>query len=284
MYMVNQDVKSKIQFNEGTIKQSMGTDSFSKGNAYQTQKRVLEAAVDPENMKLVGTVRGKSMPRYAVVVSVGKYTLSGTCSCPVHSNCKHCVALCIEWLRNPEGFHLLENIKIVGDAIKKHAQNARSGGRFNGNNEDADEIGSDDDGDHDGDDVDVKDNDLDENALVDEDGDENEEEREDEDADDVDEDDPKENDKDNDDAEDGKVSSRGRKGGSRVVIISKIEPPGQIPDDLAEKSAVPEQAIFNAISTDALKSWFVQAWERNYPSALEPFSRKVPIFAHGWAQ
>src|SRR5271157_1342697 len=165
-------------FTEGTIKQSMGIDAFIKGCKYQEQNRVLDVTVDPANMKLKGIVHGKSMPRYEIVINVEKYSVSGICTCPVHRNCKHCVAVCIEWLRNPGRFHILEDFNDEGITKRKLAQfdeasgnekvNVNSMEKERSKNEEEDERSEDEDEDDDEPDEDEDDDEPDEDEDEDE--------------------------------------------------------------------------------------------------------------------
>ncbi len=82
--------------------------SYEKGDDYQQAGNVRARFIDIEARTLRGQVVGGAAYDTEVTLFQGK--LSGTCSCPVRRNCKHCVALCLEWVRNPGAF---DEINIV---------------------------------------------------------------------------------------------------------------------------------------------------------------------------
>ncbi|HME55526.1 MAG TPA: hypothetical protein VKM55_25195 [Candidatus Lokiarchaeia archaeon] len=271
-------------FTEGTIKQSMGIDAFIKGCKYQEQNRVLDVTVDPANMKLKGIVHGKSMPRYEIVINVEKYSVSGICTCPVHRNCKHCVAVCIEWLRNPGRFHILEDFNDEGITKRKLAQfdeasgnekvNVNSMEKERSKNEKEDERDEDEE-------IDECDDEEDEHVEDEDERSEDEDEDDDEPDEDEDDDEPDEDedeDEPDEDEEDDENRSSKRKKGSRVVIVDKINPPGTIPGDLNFHAEISTRAIFDSITFETLKEWFVKAWQRNYPASEKPFFQDGAYF------
>lgn len=72
----------------------VGQKTFTKGKSYQKNKRVIRIYQISEHI-ICGSVQGSEM--YDTVVSVSD-TLTSTCSCPVESDCKHGVALVLEYL------------------------------------------------------------------------------------------------------------------------------------------------------------------------------------------
>ena len=47
---------------------------------------------------ITGKVKGNSAPYYSVILQIKNDRLNGSCSCPLGTNCKHCVALGLQWL------------------------------------------------------------------------------------------------------------------------------------------------------------------------------------------
>ncbi len=82
--------------------------SYAKGDDYQQAGKVSTRFIDVAAKILRGQVIGGET--YDVEVSLFQGKLAGTCSCPVRRNCKHCVALCLEWVRNPGPF---EEINVM---------------------------------------------------------------------------------------------------------------------------------------------------------------------------
>jgi len=72
----------------------VGQKTFTKGKSYQKNKRVISVFQVSEHI-ICGSVHGSET--YDTVVSVSD-TLTSTCSCPVESDCKHGVALVLEYL------------------------------------------------------------------------------------------------------------------------------------------------------------------------------------------
>ena len=49
---------------------------------------------------ITGKIKGNWAPYYSVVLQMKNNHLDGSCSCPVETNCKHCVALALQWLED----------------------------------------------------------------------------------------------------------------------------------------------------------------------------------------
>ena len=81
------------------IAQQVGTRTFERGQAYAAERRVRSLATRPDGLMLLGTIEGSGHETYQTFIEArphpkGRSHLwSGTCSCPVRSDCKHVVAL-----------------------------------------------------------------------------------------------------------------------------------------------------------------------------------------------
>lgn len=104
-YLVPDFTLSPLPLSVPLIQVMAGFSSFTRGDAYQQAGKVRAGTLDLERCVLRGQVAGTSL--YDVEVALMKNLLSGTCSCPVRRNCKHCAALCLEWVRNPGAFTVL---------------------------------------------------------------------------------------------------------------------------------------------------------------------------------
>jgi len=87
------------------IRASFPRSYYQRGYNYQRQRRVLSLEWDDDNEMLYGEVRGSGRNVYEQEISFEKArsSFSGTCSCPVGYNCKHVVAVLLEWIaRKPQ--------------------------------------------------------------------------------------------------------------------------------------------------------------------------------------
>lgn len=81
------------------IAQQVGSRTFERGQAYAAERRVRSLATRPDGLMLLGTIEGSGHETYQTFIEArphpkGRSHLwSGTCSCPVRSDCKHVVAL-----------------------------------------------------------------------------------------------------------------------------------------------------------------------------------------------
>lgn len=74
---------------------TFGASTVQRGRTYQRQGAVSRLG-QTANAQLVAWVRGAE--RYAAVVEIKSGELQGRCSCPVGQNCKHVVAVVLEYL------------------------------------------------------------------------------------------------------------------------------------------------------------------------------------------
>ncbi len=88
------------------IRNYMSSSDFSRGNNYFKQGQVTKCLVRLDNeVKLMinGAVLGSYHNRYSQSITITKsnhISISGNCSCPVAYNCKHVVAVCLEYITN----------------------------------------------------------------------------------------------------------------------------------------------------------------------------------------
>jgi superfamily II DNA or RNA helicase len=87
-----------------TLLQICGKQTFVKGLAYARLDRVKSVMlnVEPDGFQLLGMVEGSQSRQYHVKVDVygdpnRHLEIDGTCSCPVEFDCKHAVALCLQF-------------------------------------------------------------------------------------------------------------------------------------------------------------------------------------------
>lgn len=80
----------------GDLEAWVGARSLQRGRAYQRQERVLDLACSAEGV-LTGTVQGSYLYRTVVWRAAGG-ALSSSCSCPLGGECKHAVAVVVEYL------------------------------------------------------------------------------------------------------------------------------------------------------------------------------------------
>ena len=83
------------------IRQICGNTYYQRGLSYQRQGRVQNVALDPESHQLRGQVRGSGKKPYEQTISftpARHRRFIGQCSCPIGQNCKHVVAILLEWI------------------------------------------------------------------------------------------------------------------------------------------------------------------------------------------
>ncbi len=83
------------------IRKSCGVRPYQRGLRYQREGRVLVAEWDEENRAIYGEVDGSRPYPYEqeIYFSPAKRNrINGFCTCPVGTNCKHVVAVLLEWI------------------------------------------------------------------------------------------------------------------------------------------------------------------------------------------
>lgn len=83
------------------IRKNCGSSFFARGKTYQRQGRVLVSEWDEETQILFGEVRGSGRKVYGQDILLApnrRDRFHGYCSCPVGENCKHVVAVLLEWM------------------------------------------------------------------------------------------------------------------------------------------------------------------------------------------
>ncbi|TFD70856.1 DEAD/DEAH box helicase [Cryobacterium gelidum] len=106
------------------IARIVGSQSFSRGERYARNGHVTEQSWAPSGTHLTGRVSGSSPQPYTVLVS---FTLnaagqavraSGTCTCPMGSNCKHVAALLLASRSTPaelDAARGTSHVRAIGD-------------------------------------------------------------------------------------------------------------------------------------------------------------------------
>ena len=89
-----------LAFGPKDIERAILPSDLARGRAVHANGQVVDVDVNPEWTVLVGRVRGTQLKPYQQMVTLrpGKAgtLIHGTCSCPVHTNCKHVAAVLIE--------------------------------------------------------------------------------------------------------------------------------------------------------------------------------------------
>lgn len=83
------------------IRNLSSQQTFSRGRRYQRQEKVLFVDMNDENQLLFGEVEGSYGNIYDQEISFPasrKPRIQGFCTCPVGYNCKHVIAVLLEWL------------------------------------------------------------------------------------------------------------------------------------------------------------------------------------------
>ena len=92
-----------MQITKSDIKNYMSSSDFSRGQTYFTQGKVTQCFIKSDtynHLVLNGIVKGSYGSRYLqsiIINRVNNFTISGNCTCPVGYNCKHVVAVCLEY-------------------------------------------------------------------------------------------------------------------------------------------------------------------------------------------
>src|SRR5271157_601917 len=254
--MIPLTIKDKFRITERIIKQSLGYDSFEKGLDYQNTGMVDSAFLNPKLRRLEGTVLGNFKPHYHVKVKFDGTSLDGTCSCPVGSDCKHCAALCLEWIYRPGNFG------IVGDTTKQRRY--REDSKEDDNDGLQDETGDEDEDDNPNEMI--ASNNAAEDAI-DHDGDELGNEDEDE-IDAV-----------ADQIKHHEIHASKENNESRKKGKKKPRPSIRIPPDLLLTQNVPTNEIVDAISLEAYKILFVSSWCKQFKEKEPAFFGRGAIFS-----
>lgn len=77
--------------------------SYNRGQNYQQGGAVSHCVRTATGLK--ARVAGNYNPYYKVTITLtDSDDLTGDCTCPVGYGCKHCVAVCLEWLAHPDSF------------------------------------------------------------------------------------------------------------------------------------------------------------------------------------
>ncbi|GAA4712356.1 SNF2-related protein [Promicromonospora umidemergens] len=90
------------RINAAAIKSLVGSGAYLRGRNYQQERRVLSWDWLPDELELVGLVKGSGRSTYTcsmdfTIGAVGQYIIGSTeCSCPVGYECKHIAATLIE--------------------------------------------------------------------------------------------------------------------------------------------------------------------------------------------
>ncbi len=85
--------------------------SFQRGENYYEEGAIRNPRV--QGNRLLAECSGSAASSYRVTIALDtKGIEAGHCSCPVGSHCKHCVALLLTWLYEPESFTTEEAVQV----------------------------------------------------------------------------------------------------------------------------------------------------------------------------
>ena len=106
------------------IKNYMSSGDFSRGISYFKQGKVTKCLVrfdTDEKVMINGVVLGSYQNKYSQSISITRVdtlSISGSCSCPVGYNCKHVVAVCLEYIMNGRAkLKVITSQSIKDDAL-----------------------------------------------------------------------------------------------------------------------------------------------------------------------
>jgi len=99
-----------FKFTRDDIKKEVDSGSYIRGIGYFQQDMVEKLAVeriDDDFVVLYATVKGRGNAIYSQEIDInrladGSFDINGDCSCPVGFNCKHVVAVCLQYQSNPD--------------------------------------------------------------------------------------------------------------------------------------------------------------------------------------
>lgn len=104
---------------EENVKNWFDAGSFSRGKSYYRNGRILQPKVQGTILKSQCTGSSYAAYRVQVTLSERGNTISTNCSCPLGGACKHCVALLLQWIHEPDSFNHVEEIsKVLSERSK----------------------------------------------------------------------------------------------------------------------------------------------------------------------
>ncbi|HMF31588.1 MAG TPA: SWIM zinc finger family protein [Candidatus Lokiarchaeia archaeon] len=97
------DLLQSFPITNAMIRAMADPQSYNRDRNYQLGGAVSHGVRTATGLK--ARVEGNYQPYYKVTITLtDSDDLVGNCSCPVGFGCKHCVAVCLEWLANPTHF------------------------------------------------------------------------------------------------------------------------------------------------------------------------------------
>lgn len=95
------------------------TKSFKRGKTYYRSGNILQPKLQGAILKSQCMGSSSSPYRVQITVDQGGEIVSTRCSCPLGGNCKHCVALLLQWVNLPDSFSRVEDL---ADALAKRSK------------------------------------------------------------------------------------------------------------------------------------------------------------------
>ena len=106
-----------MNFDIYDIQQVINSKTFIRGKSYFKNNDVISFMVQEKSesrIVLGGSVRGSYASKYTqeiIILKLGSKTIvNGYCSCPVGHNCKHVVAVCLQYIENKKNQMVIESI------------------------------------------------------------------------------------------------------------------------------------------------------------------------------
>lgn len=84
--------------NKALVLECFDAWTYTKGEGYFRAHAVV--SWESKENRVLGKVEGSWSPYYKTELRIKNNRLIGSCSCPVGSDCKHCVALALQWLED----------------------------------------------------------------------------------------------------------------------------------------------------------------------------------------
>src|ERR1700680_3823714 len=89
-----------LAFGPADIARTIGSATLARGRTVHARGQVINVDVNDGGTVIVGRVRGSEPRPYQQMITLRSdnkgVIIHGTCSCPMHSNCKHVAAVLIE--------------------------------------------------------------------------------------------------------------------------------------------------------------------------------------------
>ena len=107
-----------LAFGPADIARVIEPATLARGRALHANAQVIDVKIDEDGAVICGRVQGSEPEPYEQWISLrpgkSRIIIHGTCSCPVHSNCKHVAAVLIEVERRTSPFAAAPTLAAPG--------------------------------------------------------------------------------------------------------------------------------------------------------------------------